>query len=133
MSAGGSERSDCVRAAPREQAHPAAAYAAAQHEASGDTRPHTTAALSDPDCLNRLGEIEVTAVVELGSADMPLRHLAALEPGAVVRLDRPVAEPAELTVNGRPFARGELVVVGDHIGLRITDLAQGSGTRRNGT
>jgi len=39
-----------------------------------------------------------------------------------VRLDRLTGEPADLVVNGRPFARGEIVIVDDHLGLRVTEL-----------
>ena len=72
------------------------------------------------------------AAVELGTAELLLRELAALGAGSVVRLDRTVGEPAELNVNGRLFARGELVVVGDHLALRITELidtGEGPGER----
>jgi flagellar motor switch protein FliN/FliY len=81
-----------------------------------------------PGSLSRLGDIEVRAAVEVGAADLLLRDVAALEPGSVVRLDRLVGEPAELTVNGRLFARGDLVVVGDRLGLRITGLTDGVST-----
>lgn len=74
------------------------------------------------DSLARLGGIEVNAAVELGRAELRLRDLARLAPGSVVRLDRLTGEPADLVVNGRPFARGEIVIVDDHLGLRITEL-----------
>ena len=80
---------------------------------------------STPGSLSRLGDIEVRAAVEVGAAELLLRDVAALGPGSVVRLDRLVGDPAELTVNGRLFARGDLVVVGDRLGLRITDLTNG--------
>jgi len=80
---------------------------------------------SMPGSLSRLGDIEVRAAVEVGAAELLLRDVAALGPGSVVRLDRLVGDPAELTVNGRLFARGDLVVVGDRLGLRITDLTDG--------
>jgi flagellar motor switch protein FliN/FliY len=80
---------------------------------------------STPGDLSRLGDIEVRVAVEVGAAELLLRDVAALGPGAVVRLDRLMGDPAELTVNGRLFARGDLVVVGDRLGLRITDLTDG--------
>ena len=75
------------------------------------------------DSLARLGGIEVNAAVELGRAELQLRDLARLAPGSVVRLDRLTAERADLVVNGRVFARGEIVIVDDHLGLRVTELA----------
>jgi flagellar motor switch protein FliN/FliY len=77
----------------------------------------------DSAAFDRLGGLEVTATVELGSARLLLREVAGLAPGAAVRLDRLVGEPVDLTVNGRLFGRGDVVVVGDHLGLRLTELA----------
>ena len=88
-------------------------------------REQPAATTSTPGGLSRLGDIEVRAAVEVGAAELLLRDVAALGPGSVVRLDRLVGDPAELTVNGRLFARGDLVVVGDRLGLRITDLTDG--------
>jgi len=86
----------------------------------GASGPPTTSACGDS--LSRLGGIEVNAAVELGRAELRLRDLARLAPGSVVRLDRLTGEPADLVVNGRPFARGEIVIVDDHLGLRVTEL-----------
>jgi len=73
--------------------------------------------------LDRLGGIEVSAVVELGRAQLRLRDLSRLSCGSVVRLDRLTGEAADLVVNGRVFARGEIVIVDDHLALQITELA----------
>ena len=86
--------------------------------------PPARGSASPPASLNQLGNIEVRAAVELGSSELLLRDLAALGPGSVVRLDRLAGEPADFTVNGRLFARGELVIVGDYLGLRISELVQ---------
>jgi len=86
----------------------------------GASGPPATSACGDS--LSRLGGIEVNAAVELGRAELRLRDLARLAPGSVVRLDRMTGEPADLVVNGRPFARGEIVIVDDHLGLRVTEL-----------
>ena len=94
-----------------------------QRHAPDEPRPAGTP--PEPGRLSRLGDIEVRAAVEVGAVDLLLRDVAALEPGSVVLLDRLVGEPAELTVNGRLFARGDLVVVGDRLGLRITGLTDG--------
>ena len=76
----------------------------------------------DSAAFDRLGGLEVTATVELGSARLLLREVAGFAPGTAVRLDRLVGEPVDLTVNGRLFGRGDVVVVGDHLGLRLTEL-----------
>jgi len=92
------------------------------HDAAASPPQRAARLAADPASLGSLGGIEVRAAVELGAAELLLRDLAALGHGSVVRLDRLVNEPAELTVNGRLFARGDLVVVGDHLGLRITEV-----------
>lgn len=75
--------------------------------------------------LDHLGRIRVRAAVELGTVELLVREVAALSPGSVVQLDRLVGEAADLTVNGVLVARGSVVVVDDHLGLRITELAAG--------
>ncbi len=80
---------------------------------------------SAEDVLARLGDIEVQATVELGRAELLVRDLARVGPGHVVELDRLVGEPAELKVNGRLFAKGEVVVLEDQLGFRVTQLAGG--------
>ena len=77
--------------------------------------------------LARLGEIQVKAAVELGTAELLVRDLAALVPGSVVKLNRLVGESADLTVNGRLFAHGDIVVVEDNLGLRVTRLVEPAG------
>jgi flagellar motor switch protein FliN/FliY len=64
--------------------------------------------------------IEVTA--NLGDARMPARDLMQLGPGAVVTLERQAGEPVDLVLNGIRFATGHLVLVGDHLGIRIKEI-----------
>ena len=74
-----------------------------------------------------LAGIEVTLSVEIGSHRLPLRDLMALDPGQIFALDRMTAEPVSVLVNGRPFARGEVVAMGDRFGVRIVELLGGGG------
>ena len=64
--------------------------------------------------------MEVT--VELGRTRLSVRDLLALTPGDVVELDRAAGSPADLLVNGRLIARGEVVVLDENFALRITDI-----------
>jgi flagellar motor switch protein FliN/FliY len=75
-----------------------------------------------PDASDLLGRVQVRAAVELGATELLVKDVARLGPGAVVQLDRLVGEPADLVVNGLALARGDVVVVDDHLGLRITEL-----------
>jgi flagellar motor switch protein FliN len=64
--------------------------------------------------------VEVSA--NLGDARMPARELLELGPGAVITLDREAGQPIDLILNGVRFATGNLVVVGDRLGVRIKEI-----------
>ena len=67
--------------------------------------------------------------VELGRARMSVRELLALSPGTVLELDRAAGSPADLLVNGRLIARGEVVVVDEDFGLRVTEIVDDAALR----
>ena len=69
-----------------------------------------------------LAGLELTLTVEVGQLRIPLRQLMAVEPGQLLALDRLACEPVSVLVNGRPFARGEIVAIGDRFGVRLTDI-----------
>ena len=70
--------------------------------------------------------MEVT--VELGRTRLSVRDLLALTPGDVVELDRAAGSPADLLVNGRLIARGEVVVLDENFALRVTEIVAQSPT-----
>lgn len=69
-----------------------------------------------------LGDIPVDVVIELGRRRMVLKELAALNQDDVVELDQPMERPLDLVVGGKVLARGELVMVGERVALRITEI-----------
>jgi len=69
-----------------------------------------------------LKEVEVQASVELGRVVLSIGEVLALGPGSVVHLDKMLGDPAELVIKDRLIARGEVVVVDDKFGLRITEI-----------
>jgi flagellar motor switch protein FliN/FliY len=73
--------------------------------------------------LSLLMDIKMGLIVELGRAEMPLKDILKLAKGSVVELDRLSGEPVDLFVNNKLIARGEVVVIDDSFGLRITQLA----------
>jgi flagellar motor switch protein FliN/FliY len=83
-------------------------------------------AVPDPRPLPRgiemLHGVDMEVTVELGRARLTVRDLLALTPGNVLELDRAAGSPADLLVNGRLIARGEVVVVDEDFGLRITEI-----------
>ncbi len=64
--------------------------------------------------------LEITVV--LGRTRMLIKDLLQLGQGSVIELDRLAGEPAEILVNGKLVARGEVVVVGERFGVRLTDI-----------
>ena len=72
--------------------------------------------------IDMLRDVEMEVTCELGRTRMTIRQLLALAPGDVVELDRLAGAPADLLVNGTLLARGEVVVVDESFGLRITEI-----------
>ena len=72
--------------------------------------------------IDRLAEVDVTVTVVLGSNLVPIQDILAWTRDAVVELEPEEHEPLDILVNGKLFARGEMVVVGDTFGIRIIKL-----------
>jgi len=79
------------------------------------------------DELQRLHDVPVELAVEIGRTRMTIGETLALGPGSIVSLNRLAGEPVDLLVNGLPIARGEVVVVDEEFGLRVTEIVS-SGT-----
>src|SRR4051812_24678538 len=73
--------------------------------------------------LERLNDVTVEVSVEIGRTRMKLGEALDLGPGSVIGLHRLAGEPVDLLVNGRVIARGEVVVLDEEFGLRVTDVA----------
>jgi flagellar motor switch protein FliN/FliY len=73
--------------------------------------------------LELLHDVEMEVTAELGRTRMTVRELLSLTPGAIVELDRAAGSPADLLVNGRLIATGEVVIIDENFGLRITDIS----------
>lgn len=72
--------------------------------------------------LSLLRNVEMNVTAELGRARMTVAELLSLTPGSVVELDRIAGSPIDLLVNGTLFARGEVVVIDEEFGVRITEI-----------
>ena len=72
--------------------------------------------------LAMLSDVEMDVTVELGRTKMPIRELLALQPGMVVEIDRAAGAPIDVLVNGRLIACGEVVVIDEEFGVRITEI-----------
>jgi flagellar motor switch protein FliN len=69
-----------------------------------------------------LSDVEMGVTVELGRTRMTVRELLSMQPGSVVELDRAAGSPVDLLVNGTLVARGEVVVIDEEFGVRITEI-----------
>ena len=77
--------------------------------------------------LDLLLDIDIPITVEVGRAQMTLDEVLRLVPGSVIALDKKAEEPVDLRVNGKLVARGEIVLIDDSYGLRITQIVDRAG------
>ena len=90
-----------------------------EYEQFEGSSPQGTAGDGD---LSRLSDVPMELSVEIGRTHMTVGEALDLHPGSVVTLERFSGEPADLLVNGTPIARGEVVVVDEQFGLRVTEI-----------
>lgn len=74
-----------------------------------------------------LNDVQVTATVELGRTILPIRDVLKLTRGSVIELEKLVGQPADLMINGTLMARGEVIVINERFGFRITKFASPHG------
>jgi flagellar motor switch protein FliN/FliY len=89
---------------------------------AADSAERAPAVVPQVDRLDLLRGVEMQATAELGRARMTINQLLSLQTGAVIELDRAAGDPADIFVNGRLIARGEVVVVDENYGLRVTQI-----------
>lgn len=80
-----------------------------------------TVPIDDPK-LDVILDIPVTLTMEVGETDIAIRNLLQLNQGSVIELNRVAGEPLDVKVNGTLIAHGEVVVVNDRYGIRLTDV-----------
>jgi len=77
---------------------------------------------ADSKNLDFLADVDLQITVELGRAQMPLRDVLTLSPGSVVELDKLAGEAVDILINGKLVGRGEVVVIEDMFGVRVTEI-----------
>lgn len=75
-----------------------------------------------PSPIDMIADIPVRVTVELGKTRKSVSEILALTNGAVIELDKMAGEPVDILVNGKPIAKGEVVVIDENFGVRITDI-----------
>lgn len=83
------------------------------------------ATLEIPSNLNLVLDVPVSLTIELGGCQLPMREVLQLNVGSVVQLDKAADAPVELSINGKLIARGEVVVIEDRYGVKITEVLGG--------
>ena len=73
--------------------------------------------------IGLLLDVPLQVTVELGRTQLRIRNVLELVPGSIVELDKLAGEPVDVLVNGKQIARGEVVVIDEEFGVRITDVA----------
>lgn len=99
--------------------------AAAVQEVAAAPRPQAANGTATPG-LDLILDISMPVTVELGRTRMLIRDILALGPGSIIELDKMAGEPVDLLVNDRPIAKGEVVVIDENFGVRLTQIAQAS-------
>ena len=69
-----------------------------------------------------LGDVEITVCGEIGPTQMPVHSLLNLKEGSVIPVGKLVGEPLDLFISGSLLARGEVVIINDHFGIRIHEV-----------
>ncbi|MBU1318121.1 MAG: flagellar motor switch protein FliN [candidate division Zixibacteria bacterium] len=77
---------------------------------------------SGPQNLDMLLDVDLPVSIELGRTTMSIQEILNLSPGSVVELDKLAGEPVDLLVNNKAVAKGEVVVIDENFGLRVTSL-----------
>jgi flagellar motor switch protein FliN len=84
-------------------------------------RPASTTT-ADARALSVIRSVEMNVTAELGRSTMTVRELLELTPGSVIELDRAAGSPVDLLVNGTIIARGEVVVIDEEYGIRVSEI-----------
>ena len=101
---------------------PAAQAAPVDIDFSVDPAGYDAVPAADDADLARLHDVPVELAVEIGRTRMTIGDTLGLGPGSIITLNRMAGEPVDLLVNGRPIARGEVVVIDEEFGLRVTEV-----------
>jgi flagellar motor switch protein FliN/FliY len=88
----------------------------------GDLQPEATGAGGGDVSLELILDVGVSVALEVGRARITVRELLQLSQGSILELDRLAGEPLDVLVNGVRVARGEVVVVNDKFGIRMTEV-----------
>ena len=81
---------------------------------------------------NLLLDVELEMSVILGETDVPLKKVLDITKGSIIELDNKTSEPIKLLANGKEVARGEVVIIEDNFGLRLSEVSEHNIGEQNG-
>ncbi len=84
-----------------------------------------------PENIDLIKDVLLKVTVELGKTSKPIDEILQFSPGSIIELDRLVGEPLDIMVNGKKIAKGEVVVIDENYGIRITDIVKAEKRLRN--
>ena len=93
-----------------------------EHQPEHDEATKAQVQETDAEKMELILDIPISITVEIGRTKMTIRNLLQLNQGGIVALDRLAGEPLDVLVNGTLVAHGEVVVVNDKYGIRLTDI-----------
>ncbi|MCY0878403.1 MAG: flagellar motor switch protein FliN [Firmicutes bacterium] len=85
-------------------------------EEAEETRPRA------PGPVDFVFDVPMTVEAVLGTTELTVREVLEVGPGSIIELDRAYGEPVDLYLNGRLVARGDVVIIGDNFGVKITEI-----------
>ncbi len=81
--------------------------------------PETSSRSAD---LNMLHNVKMLLTVELGRTDISIRDILQLGEGSIIQLNKLAGEPVDIFINGKSVAKGEVVVIDENFGVRVTEI-----------
>ncbi len=119
---GAAEESGFEESLSEEKADPLLGPAGLIDFPSFDPAPLAEAFSAPSGGLNRVRDIPLEVTVELGRTRLLIRDILDLSPGSIIELDKLAGEPVDLFANGMLVARGEVIVIDDNFGVRVTEI-----------
>lgn len=114
----GTDKAEEAGGAQPQAAHQGEQYSPDRFEAGSGRAPADSADIK----LDLVLDVPVTVSLRVGNTKISIRDLMRLVEGSIIELDRPAGEPMDVLVNGTLVAHGEIVVVNDQFGVRLTDV-----------
>jgi flagellar motor switch protein FliN len=111
-----------AKKSPVRRRRPAARGAAKADVPDAASHPPAQDTPSEPVSVSLPGDLPLVFSIELGRTQQPLERIAQIGEQSLIELDKTVGDPVDVLLNGRLYARGEVVTVSENFGVRITEI-----------